>query len=297
MRSLLQFLSISALDAMAGLAGPRESAADPSGLRGSEYRPVYHLIPQGAEAGWISDPNGPIYYKGRYHMFYQAATTAQMRAKCKPEDCSFHTPDPISWGHMSSPDLTHWAQHPMAILPASAKSFEGADVYSGAMIEDPTDGSVKAFFACGCGGAKPPGGHNDAVCYASSVDDNLTHWTKYDGPHGSVVLYIPEALGSDRHKYLPEAGSQFIFRNTSDGSWVMMVGSGTTSEAPNGQMATLLFSAPDLKPTSSWTFKGLQFVGGGKGRQGAWCPFLAQLSPDDPNTVAVKNYLSIIQSF
>ena len=204
----------------------------------------------------------------------EGATTAQMRAHCKPGACNFHTPDPVSWGHMSSTDLTHWVQHPMAITPAAPTSYEGADVYSGAMIEDPTDGSVKAFFACGCGDAKPPGGGNDAVCVAQSTDDNLTTWTKYDGPHGSVVLYVPEALGEDRDKYLPEAGSQFIFRNTStdDAGWVMMVGSGTTAKTPNGQMATLLFSAPDLKPTSNWTFKGLQFVGGGKGRSGAWCP-------------------------
>ena len=213
-----------------------------------------------------------------------------MRAHCKPGACNFHTPDPVSWGHMSSTDLTHWVQHPMAITPAAPTSYEGADVYSGAMIEDPTDGSVKAFFACGCGDAKPPGGRNDAVCFAQSTDDNLTTWTKYDGPHGSVVLYVPEALGEDRDKYLPEAGSQFIFRNTStdDAGWVMMVGSGTTAKTPNGQMATLLFSAPDLKPTSNWTFKGLQFVGGGKGRTGAWCPFLAQLSPTDPTAVAVS---------
>ena len=44
---------------------------------------------------------------------------------------------------MSSTDLTHWVQHPMAITPAAPTSCEGADVYSGAMIEDPTDGSVK----------------------------------------------------------------------------------------------------------------------------------------------------------
>ena len=220
----------------------------------------------------------------------EGATTAQMRAHCKPGACNFHTPDPVSWGHMSSTDLTHWVQHPMAITPAAPTSYEGADVYSGAMIEDPTDGSVKAFFACGCGDAKPPGGQNDAVCFAQSTDDNLTTWTKYDGPHGSVVLYVPEALGEDRDKYLPEAGSQFIFRNTStdDAGWVMMVGSGTTAKTPNGQMATLLFSAPDLKPTSNWTFKGLQFVGGGKGRSGAWCPFLAQLSPTEPTAVAVS---------
>ena len=83
-------------------------------LGGLEHRPQYHLLSQGRGAGWVSDPNGPLFANGRYHMFYQAATSAQMRMHKTP----YHTPDPISWGHMSSPDLTHWEQHPMAISPA-----------------------------------------------------------------------------------------------------------------------------------------------------------------------------------
>ena len=49
-------------------------------LRGLEHRPIYHLIPQGSEAGWISDPNGPIYYKGRYHVFYREYSSNGHRA-------------------------------------------------------------------------------------------------------------------------------------------------------------------------------------------------------------------------
>ena len=51
-------------------------------------------------------------------MFYQGATAAEMRAHTQP----FHTPDPVSWGHMSSPDLTHWVRLPMPrpdMTPAS----------------------------------------------------------------------------------------------------------------------------------------------------------------------------------
>ena len=36
-------------------------AADPQ-------RPRYHLMPP---ANWMNDPNGPILWKGQYHMFYQ----------------------------------------------------------------------------------------------------------------------------------------------------------------------------------------------------------------------------------
>ncbi|CAF4406052.1 unnamed protein product, partial [Adineta steineri] len=31
-------------------------------------RPQYHLMPP---KNWLNDPNGPVYYNGYYHMFYQ----------------------------------------------------------------------------------------------------------------------------------------------------------------------------------------------------------------------------------
>ena len=32
------------------------------------FRGKYHLQPQ---IGWMNDPNGFVFFKGRYHMFYQ----------------------------------------------------------------------------------------------------------------------------------------------------------------------------------------------------------------------------------
>ena len=29
-------------------------------------KPWYHVMPR---TGWLNDPNGPIFYKGRYHMY------------------------------------------------------------------------------------------------------------------------------------------------------------------------------------------------------------------------------------
>ena len=31
-------------------------------------RPQYHLMP---EKNWLNDPNGPVYFNGYYHMFFQ----------------------------------------------------------------------------------------------------------------------------------------------------------------------------------------------------------------------------------
>jgi|GEM_PF-5335771 len=45
------------------------------------YRPQFHVTPQ---FGFMGDPNGPIKYNGKYHLFY--------------------------WGHFTSEDLVHWTQ-------------------------------------------------------------------------------------------------------------------------------------------------------------------------------------------
>ncbi len=37
-------------------------------LADDPLRPQYHLMPP---KNWLNDPNGPVYYNGYYHMFYQ----------------------------------------------------------------------------------------------------------------------------------------------------------------------------------------------------------------------------------
>ena len=37
-------------------------------LADDSFHPQYHLIPP---KNWLNDPNGPVYYNGYYHMFYQ----------------------------------------------------------------------------------------------------------------------------------------------------------------------------------------------------------------------------------
>ncbi len=33
-----------------------------------KFRPGYHLLPP---SNWLYDANGPVYYNGYYHMFFQ----------------------------------------------------------------------------------------------------------------------------------------------------------------------------------------------------------------------------------
>lgn len=77
-------------------------AADP-------HRPIYHYVnPEGT----LNDPNGLCFWKGRWHLFYQAYP---------PEDPRQH------WGHAVSDDLIHWRDLPYAIYPnPEEKCFSGA---------------------------------------------------------------------------------------------------------------------------------------------------------------------------
>jgi sucrose-6-phosphate hydrolase SacC (GH32 family) len=37
-------------------------------LADDPFRPQYHVLPP---QNWLNDPNGPVYFNGYYHMFYQ----------------------------------------------------------------------------------------------------------------------------------------------------------------------------------------------------------------------------------
>ena len=80
------------------------------------YRSQYHFSPQRA---WCNDPNGMVYYKGEYHLFYQYY----------PDDMIW---GPMHWGHAVSKDLVHWEELPIALYPES----DGGAMFSGCCVVD-----------------------------------------------------------------------------------------------------------------------------------------------------------------
>ena len=79
------------------------------------YRPTFHYTPR---INWMNDPNGLVYFKGKYHLFYQYNPSGT-------------EPNNISWGHAISTDLVHWEEKPVAI-PAQ----NGVMIYSGSVVVD-----------------------------------------------------------------------------------------------------------------------------------------------------------------
>jgi fructan beta-fructosidase len=78
-----------------------------------QYRPAYHFTPA---AHWMNDPNGMVYYKGTYHLFFQHY----------PEGMEW---GPMHWGHATSPDMVNWKEQSIALFPDSlGMIFSGSAV-------------------------------------------------------------------------------------------------------------------------------------------------------------------------
>jgi len=111
-------------------------------LLSDPFRPGYHFVtPEGRCMPF--DPNGAIFWKGRYHLFYIF------------QDHRGH-----NWGHISSTDLFHWRHHPTGLT---------AGMFSGNCFINKDGRPTMCYHQVGQGNAM-----------AVALDDELNTWKKLD---------------------------------------------------------------------------------------------------------------------
>jgi len=184
-------------------------------------RPQFHLLPA---RNWMNDPNGPIYWRGKYHMFFQSNPHAA-------------TWGDMSWSHAVSPDMIHWTHLPLALTPTPG-SYDAFGVFSGSAIA--IGDRVYALYTGTQHSADDKATIRDGTnniqesqCLAWSDDPDLIHWTK--SPANPVIPAPPPGMAITG------------FRDPSvwkSGDWFYLtVGSGISKVGGN----VLLYRSRDLK--------------------------------------------------
>jgi fructan beta-fructosidase len=145
------------------------SVAFAQGNYADQYRPQIHFSPK---AHWMNDPNGMVFYKGIYHLFFQYYPNATVWG-------------PMHWGHAESSDMIHWKERPIALYPDSL-----GYIFSGSAVVDFNNTSgfgkngnvplVAIFTNHDPKGEKAGTSNfqNESLAYSL---DNGTTWTKYSG--------------------------------------------------------------------------------------------------------------------
>ncbi|KAM3322030.1 acid beta-fructofuranosidase 2, vacuolar [Capsicum chacoense] len=154
-------------------------------------RTSFHFQPK---KNWM---NGPLYYKGWYHLFYQYNPEAAVWGN-------------IVWGHAVSRDLIHWQHLPVAMVGDQWYDING--VWTGSATFLP-DGSLIMLYT---------GSTNESVqvqnlAYPADPSDHLLRkWVKYEG---NPVLVPPPGIAKKDFRDPTTAWT------TPEGKWRITIGS------------------------------------------------------------------------
>lgn len=144
----------------------------PDGIYTERLRPMVHFTPR---LGWTNDPNGLVYYKGNYHLFFQHNPAGTQWGN-------------MHWGHAVSSDLLHWEEKDIALYPDKFGTM-----FSGSAITDKRNVT----------GLKS--GDDDAVLlYYTAAGEPFTQCMAYSTDGGeNFIKYsdnpvVPHIMGSNR---------------------------------------------------------------------------------------------------
>ncbi|KRE44921.1 GH32 C-terminal domain-containing protein [Paenibacillus sp. Soil522] len=194
---------------------------DRTPLLKDRHRPQYHASPP---VHWMNEPHAPIYFNGKYHLFYQHNPQGPYWAQ-------------IHWGHWVSEDMVHWRDLPIALSP-ERDAVDPDGVWSGSAAYD-ENGVPALFFTAGDDSKSP----NQSVGLARSTflqdgESDLIHWVKH--PEPLIVQERGQGMFGDfRDPFVWKQGEL----------WYLLIGSGT-----DGQGGTALaYTSSDML---EWQYKG-----------------------------------------
>ena len=220
-----------------------QAAALQAHLAGDRHRPRYHFMPP---AAWMNDINGALFWRGRYHIFYQF----------NPHGAYWHR---IQWGHASSVDLVHWVHHPVALEP-DPQGPDRVGCFSGGALVSKEGVPTFIYF-----------GNPDGICLASSDDDLLIRWTRHpdnpvipqpregDADFGRYEVHDPCAwLAGDTYyaavnRRHPNGAGDAAFCSSHRTCATGSSSTPSTSHAANGRRRTKIAPSPTSSPSVTAT--------------------------------------------
>ncbi|PIA35732.1 hypothetical protein AQUCO_03500232v1 [Aquilegia coerulea] len=154
---------------------------------GFHFRPHKYLM---------TDPSGPMFYKGWYHLFFQHNVNAAVWGI-------------FVWGHAVSRDLINWLYLPPALEPD--KWYDLIGVWTGSATILP-NGSIVMLYT---GGTKDSV-QTIALAYPADLSDPLLiNWVKHSG---NPLLFPPAGIGPMQFR---DPSTAWL---TPNGTWRMAIG-------------------------------------------------------------------------
>jgi beta-fructofuranosidase len=167
----------------------------------------------------MNDPNGPLFYEGYYHLFYQYNPIG-------------NTWGNIHWGHTRSRDLFHWEHLPIALSP----SPEAGEIhcFSGCAA---LDGDTPVILYTSIG-ERERNARTGAVQYLAQSFDRMQSWQKTPILHNSI-----------HDEAILEWRDPFIWKENN--GWNLLLGG-----SRNGYGCITRYRSPDLR---RWQYAGVFF--------------------------------------
>ncbi|XP_076927757.1 beta-fructofuranosidase, insoluble isoenzyme CWINV3-like isoform X2 [Bidens hawaiensis] len=210
------------------------------------HRTAFHFQPP---KNWMNDPNGPMYYNGVYHLFYQENPFGPLFS------------NQMYWGHSVSLDLINWTPLELAIAPT--QPFDINSCWSGSATILPGNKPVILYTGIDSEYRQV----QNLVVPKNLSDPYLREWVKYTG---NPIINLPEGI------------QPYDFRDPTtawlaeDGKWRIIVGSQKDKKG-----IALLYQSEDFVNWSKHESPLHEVVG-----TGIWeCPDFFPVSVDSTNGV------------